>query len=199
MIEWVMYFSAYFLAGLLLKTGDDLLDELDKSSLSWVPLALSGLLFGLIMTVSEWDLALMTSIIIGVLASGKVNRPPFIVGFIVIAIVVILRGLPLVTEIYDWVALVVMMFLAAVLDERGNDWTDKRVSPGAYRFFKFRFTLKVSVLLLSIPWPLLLPTAIGLWFFDLGYELAAWIVKNRLQEGLIGKTTTHILEDGSKS
>jgi hypothetical protein len=30
MIEWVMYFSAYFLAGLLLKAGDDLLDELDR-------------------------------------------------------------------------------------------------------------------------------------------------------------------------
>jgi len=199
MIEWVMYFSGYFLAGLLLKTGDDLLDELDKSDLSWVPLALSGLLFGLIMTISEWDLALMTSIIIGVLASGKVNRPPFIVGFVVIAIVMILRGLPLITNVYDWMALVVMMFLAAVLDERGNDWTDKQVSPGAYRFFKFRFTLKISVLLLSILWPLLLPTAIGLWFFDLGYELAAWIVKNRLHESLIGETATHIFKDGSES
>jgi ABC-type amino acid transport system permease subunit len=195
MIEWVAYFSAYFLAGLMLKTGDDFLDELDRSDLSWVPLALSGLLFGLIMTVSEWDLALMTSIIIGVLASGKVNRPPFLVGFIVIAIVVILRGIPLVTGIYDWMALVVMMFLAAVLDERGNDWTDQQVSPRAYRFFKYRFTLKVSVLLLSIPWPSLLPTAIGLWFFDLGYEIVAWIVKNRLQEGLISKAATHILED----
>lgn len=181
MIEWVMYFSAYFLAGLMLKSGDDLLDELDRPDLSWVPLALSGLLFGLIMTVSEWDLALMTSIIIGVLVSGKVNRPPFIVGFALITIVLILRGLPPVTGLYEWMALVVMMFLAAVLDERGNDWTDQRESIRAYQFFKYRFTLKVSVLLLSIPWPLLLPTAIGLWFFDLGYEIAAWIVKNRLK------------------
>jgi hypothetical protein len=92
----------------------------------------------------------------------------------------ILRGLPQVTGLLDWLALVVMMFLAAVLDERGNDWTDQNASPRAYRFFKYRFTLKVSVLLLSIPWPLLLPTAIGLWFFDFGYEIVAWIVKNRL-------------------
>jgi ABC-type amino acid transport system permease subunit len=199
MIEWVMYFSAYFLAGYMLKTGDDLLDELNRSDLSWVPLALSGTLFGLIMTVSEWDLALMTSIIIGVLASGKVNRPPFLVGFVAITIVVILRGLPVISGIFDWLTLVVMMFLAAVLDERGNDWADQQISPRAYQFFKFRFTLKVSVLLLSIPWPLLLPTAIGLWFFDFGYEIAAWIVKNRLQEGLIGKTTTHVLKDGRES
>jgi ABC-type amino acid transport system permease subunit len=180
MIEWVMYFSAYFLAGLLLKTGDDLLDEHNRSDLSWIPLALSGLLFGLIMTVSEWDLALMVSIIIGVLVSGKVNRPPFILGFVMIAITVIMRGLPLVSGFLDWLTLVVMMFLAAVLDERGNDWTDQNVSPKAYRFFKYRFTLKVSVLLLSVPWPLLFPTAIGLWFFDFGYEIVAWIVKKKL-------------------
>jgi hypothetical protein len=179
MTEWVVYFSAYFLAGLLLKAGDDLLDELDRPNLSWGPLALSGLLFGFIMTVSEWDLALMTSIIIGVLASGKVNRPQFIVGFVLIVVVVIVLGLPPISQMLDWLTLVVMMFLAAVLDERGNDWTDQQASPRAYSFFKFRFTLKISVLLLSIPWPLLLPTAVGLWFFDLGYELAAWTVRRR--------------------
>ena len=71
MLEWVAYFSVYLLAGLTLKIGDDLLDELDKPDLSWAPLALAGILFGLIMIVSEWDLALMTSIIIGVIVSGK--------------------------------------------------------------------------------------------------------------------------------
>jgi ABC-type amino acid transport system permease subunit len=199
MIEWVMYFSAYFLAGLMLKMGDDFLDELNRSDLSWVPLAISGILFGLIMTVSEWDLALMTSIIIGVLASGKVNRPPFLVGFVAIAIVVILRGLPTVSGILDWLTLVVMMFLAAVLDERGNDWADQQISPVAHQFFKFRFTLKISVLLLSIPWPLLLPTAIGLWFFDFGYEIAAWFAKNKLQDFLIGKAATDIFKDRRES
>jgi len=55
-IEWVVYFSAYLFAGLTLKIGDDLLDELDRPDLSWIPLALAGVLFGFIMTVSEWDL-----------------------------------------------------------------------------------------------------------------------------------------------
>jgi hypothetical protein len=180
MTEWMLYFAAYFLAGLMLKTGDDLLDELSRPNLAWGPLALSGLLFGFIMTVSEWDLALMTSIIIGVVVSGKVNRPQFIVGFILIASVVIVIGLPQITQMLDWLTLVVIMFLAAVLDERGNDWADKEISPRAYSFFKFRFTLKVSVLLLSIPWPLMLPTAVGLWLFDTGYELAAWTIRRRL-------------------
>lgn len=180
MTEWIFYFAAYFLAGLMLKTGDDLLDELSRPNLAWGPLAFSGLLFGFIMTVSEWDLALMTSIIIGVLASGKVNRPQFIVGFILIGFVVLVMGLPQITLLWDWLALAVIMFLASVLDERGNDWADKEISPRAYSFFKFRFTLKISVLLLSIPWPLMLPTAVGLWFFDIGYELAGWVIRKRL-------------------
>ncbi|MFW9843175.1 MAG: hypothetical protein ACFFEV_01235 [Candidatus Thorarchaeota archaeon] len=177
MIEWVAYFSAYFLAGLTLKIGDDLLDELDKPNLSWVPLALAGILFGLIMTVSEWDLALLGSIVIGVIVSGKVNRLQFIVGFVLIFAVVLLVGIPVISSWLDWLTLVIMMFLAAVLDERGNEWTDQEVSPGAYKFFEYRFTMKVSVILISLIWPLLFPAAIGLWFFDFGYELVGWTVK----------------------
>lgn len=178
MLEWIAYFSAYFLTGLTLKMGDDLLDELERPNLAWFPLAVSGLLFGIIMTISEYDLALLTSIIIGVLVSGKVNRPQFVVGFIVILTVVLVLGVPPISLWLDWLALVIMMFLAAVLDERGNDWANPIVSPKAYKFFQYRFTLKVSVLLLSIVWPLLLPAAIGLWFFDTGYEIIAYLRRN---------------------
>lgn len=184
MIEWVVYFSAYLLAGLTLKIGDDLLDELDRPDLSWIPLALAGVLFGFIMTVSEWDLALMTSIIIGVLVSGKVNRLQFVVGFVLIFAVLIIFGLPPISSWLDWLAVVIMLFLAAVLDERGNDWANQEISPKAYKFFEYRFTLKTSVILISILWPLLLPAAVGLWFFDLGYETAGWIVKKNYNSDL---------------
>lgn len=184
MIEWVVYFSAYLLAGLTLKIGDDLLDELDRPDLSWIPLALAGVLFGFIMTVSEWDLALMTSIIIGVLVSGKVNRLQFVVGFVLIFSVLIIVGLPPIISWLDWLTVVIMMFLAAVLDERGNDWANQEISPKAYKFFEYRFTLKISVILISILWPLLFPAAVGLWFFDLGYELAGWIVRKNYRNAL---------------
>ena len=177
MIEWAAYFSAYLLAGLTLKIGDDLLDELDKPDLSWVPLALAGVLFGFIMTVSEYDLALITSIIIGVIASGKVNRLQFVIGFVLIFAVVLFVGIPFISNWLDWLTLVIMMFLAAVLDERGTEWADQKVSPRAYKFFEYRFTMKVSVILISLIWPLLLPAAVGLWFFDLGYEIAGWVVR----------------------
>ena len=177
MIEWIAYFTAYFLAGFTLKMGDDLLDVLDRPGMSWFPLAFSGLFFGLLMTVTEYDLALLVSIIIGVLASGKVNRPQFVIGFVVIAGVIIILGLPPITAWLDFLTLVIMMFLAAVLDEKGNDWANPEISPRAYKFFQYRFTLKVSVILMSIPWPLLFPAAIGLLFFDTGYEIVGWKTK----------------------
>jgi len=184
MIGWVAYFSAYLLAGFTLKIGDDFLDELDKPNLSWIPLALAGVLFGFIMTISEWDLALITSIIIGVLLSGKVNRLQFVVGFILIFSVGILIGFPPISSWLDWLTLVIMMFLAAVLDERGTEWVDQKISPRAYKFFEYRFTLKVSVILISLVWPLLLTAAIGLWFFDLGYEIAGWLFKKYYNSAL---------------
>ncbi len=111
MIEWVAYFLAYFLAGLSLKLGDDLLDELDRPQAAWAPLTLAGLLFGLLMTVSEWDLVLLTSIVIGVLVSGKVNRPQFIVGFVLIFGALLFIGIPPISGWLDWFTILFALFL----------------------------------------------------------------------------------------
>lgn len=177
MLQWLMYFSAYFLSGLSLKLGDDLLDELDRPNAAWVPLALAGLLFGLLMTVSEWDLVLLTSIVIGVFVSGKVNRFQFIVGFVLIFGTLLIIGIPVITSWLDWLTVLIILFLAAVLDEKGNDWTDRNASPMAYKMFEYRFVLKIVVLGLVIPWPMFLSTAVGLWVFDIGYELVGWLVR----------------------
>ncbi|MFW9786815.1 MAG: hypothetical protein ACFFE2_15305 [Candidatus Thorarchaeota archaeon] len=177
MLQWVVYFSAYFLAGLTLKLGDDLLDELNRPQAAWLPLTIAGILFGLLMTVSEWDLVLLTSIVIGVLVSGKVDKAQFIVGFTLIITTLLVLGIPTITSWLDWCTVLIILFLAAVLDEKGNDWADRERSPVAYRLFEYRFVLKISALGLVIPWPMFLSAAIGLWIFDLGYESAGWIVK----------------------
>ena len=176
MIQWVVYLFTYMMAGMSLKLGDDLLDEFDLPSLAWFPLGVSGILFGLLMVQSEWDLVLLSAIVIGVLLSGKVNRREFIVGFAAIGIILLVVGIPEITRIFDWLALLFMLFMASVLDERGNDWTDANVNPRASLFFEYRFTLKVSALLLTIPWPLFFPVAVGLWMFDIGYESIGWFM-----------------------
>jgi len=178
MLEWVFYFFAYLCAGFTLKLGDDLLDETERPTFAWLPLAVSGILFGYLMTQTEWDLALLAAVVIGVLLSGKVNRPHFAVGFFLIALIMLVRGVPAVTDWLAWSALLFMLFMASVLDEKGNDWTDEEVSPIAFKFFQYRFTLKLSVLLLTIPWPQFLAAAVGLWMFDLGYELAGWVTRH---------------------
>ena len=91
----------------------------------------------------------------------------------------LMRGIPTVTDWLVWSTLLFMLFMASVLDEKGNDWTDEEISPMAFKFFQYRFTLKLSVLLLTIPWPQFLAAAVGLWMFDLGYELAGWVTRYR--------------------
>jgi len=175
MLDWVFYFLAYLCAGFTLKLGDDLLDQMEQPTFAWLPLAASGILFGYLMTQTEWDLVLLAAIVIGVLLSGKVNRPQFVVGFFFMALIMLVRGVPVVTGWLDWSTLFIMLFLASVLDEKGVDWTDEESSPRAFKFFQYRFALKLSVLLLIIPWPQFLAAAVGLWMFDLGYELAGYV------------------------
>lgn len=172
MLYWIVYYISYFLAGCTLKYGDNLLDEFDRPTQSWIALALSGIFFAFLITNSEYDMVLFTSIIIGVVLSGKVNRPQFSIGFIIIAVGFIVRGVPTVTDWLEWMAILVMLMLAAILDEKGNDWTEAQVNPTAAWLFKYRFSLKITVLCISLIWPLFLFTAIGLWIFDAGYESA---------------------------
>jgi hypothetical protein len=97
-------------------------------------------------------------------------------------------GIPAITSWLDWSTVLIILFLAAVLDEKGNDWADKDQSPLAFKIFKYRFVLKIVVLGLIIPWPMFFMTAIGLWVFDIGYESAGWLIRH----GLVGKATTDI-------
>jgi hypothetical protein len=144
------------------------------------------------MAVSEWDLVLLTSIVIGVLVSGKVDRPQFIVGFVLILCTLLVIGIPVIADLLDWWTVLIILFMAAILDEKGNDWADKEASPLAFILFEYRFVLKIVAICLVIPWPMFLSTAIGLWVFDFGYESAGWLVRRKLSESLVGKTTTNI-------
>ena len=181
MIDWLLFYIAYFLAGLTLKLGDDLLDELDRADYAIYPLAVSGVLFGLLMTLNIWDFVLLGAIVIGVLLSGKVNKPQFLIGFIMIGVMLVLRGMP---PVVDWVVPLLLVFAllaAAIIDEVGNDRAERGENQYISFFFRYRFTLKITVLLLSIVLPEFLTRAIGLWVFDFGYESIGIAVSRRLR------------------
>jgi hypothetical protein len=183
MVEIMLQLIAYLLAGLTLKLGDDLLDELDLPSLAWYPLGIAGVLFGILMAINEWNLVLLTAIVVGVLLSGKVNRKQFSVGFALIALILLVFGIPAVTDLLGWLSMLFMLFMASVLDEKGNDWVENAANPKTALFFKYRFTLKITALLLVIPWVGFLVAAIGIWVFDMGYELVGWLIRRSLQTG----------------
>ncbi|MCF2135725.1 MAG: hypothetical protein K9W43_00625 [Candidatus Thorarchaeota archaeon] len=161
----------YLAAGVTLKLGDDLLDELNRPRLAWIPLLLAGVSFGILMTQTEWDLVLMTAIILAVIASGKVNRPQFFIGFVMIGGILWYVGIPQITNWFVWVTILVTLMVGAALDEWGNDRTERFSKGMMNTFFEYRFTLKLSALVLGMFWREFIPTAIGLWLFDIGYEL----------------------------
>ena len=191
-IETAVLLLVYTLAGFALKLGDDLLDELDRSDLSWVPLSAAGILFGIIAVTSEWGLALIAAVVLGVSLSGKVNRPQFGVGFVLIAAFLLVMGIPLPSDWLRWVALVSVMVLAAAIDEKGNNWADNAESSILAAFFAHRFMLKISVVIISFIIIEFALTAIGLWLFDLGYEVASRITARlKLRDGDAPDCSTH--------
>lgn len=182
MIEWALFLLAYFGAGFTLKIGDDFLDDFGQPSYAWLPFAASGVLFGFLMAESQWDLLLFSAIIIGVLISGKVNKPQFSIGFVMIGIMLIIRGVPVITSLPELLLILGILLIASIVDERGNDWADRQQTTFVSGFFKYRFTLKVSVLILSIFWPGFWRAAVGLWFFDTGYEAAGIVDRNQFHD-----------------
>lgn len=174
MIDVIIHFLLYLVAGLTLKVGDDLLDESNRPRTAWVPLGVAGLAFGIIMTLSEWDLILMSAIILAVVISGKVNRMQYIVGFVMIGLVILIFGLPAIANPIALAITLIIIVVAGFADEKGNDWSDSkgRRNGIASWFFENRFTLKITVLLLVIPYHQFIFAAMGLWVFDIGYYAA---------------------------
>ncbi len=167
--------------------GDDFLDRIEIPDLAWAPLGISGFCFGWLMSEGQWDLVLFTAIIIGVVVSGKVTHVQFGIGFVLIGLLLMFRGIPEIVDILEWMAVLIMLLLSAILDERGNDWVDRRRNPTAQTFFQYRFTLKLVALLLSIAWPDFFFVALGLWMFDFGYEISGLITEQRLNQDEYGQ------------
>jgi hypothetical protein len=84
----------------------------------------------------------------------------------------LLVGVPVISNGIGRLILLLTLLLAAIIDERGNDWADSGERAVLSYFFYYRFTMKMAVILLSIIWPPFFGAAVGLWMFDVGYELA---------------------------
>ncbi len=177
MLSLPIYYTLYLIAGMALKLGDDLLDDLNRPKLAWFPLLVAGTSFGILMTQTEWDLALFLAIIVGVLVSGKVNRPQFFVGFIVIGVILWVCGPAYIPVPLEWGAVFLALIIASAIDEFGNDRFESSQNEVMSVFFKYRFSLKLVALIIGcIRWGFI-QTMIGLWIFDLSYEVMGRLVR----------------------
>ncbi len=197
-LNWTIYLGLYFLSGLNLKIGDDLLDVMHRPRHAWIPLILTGLSAGILLSNSQWDAALLTAIMMGVLITGKIDRPQFGAIFVISPLLMFLIGVPVITDLLQWCAIIVALLLFGAIDEKGNDWADRGARSRVGWFFAHRFTMKTFALLLGIILPEFLPTAIGMWVFDMGYETSRMFVNSRMNMQ-VGKTATGIYETRSQS
>jgi hypothetical protein len=125
--------------------------------------------------------ALYTGIVLGVLLVGKVDSPFFLLGTITYFIGIFLIGLAWPINAL-WSALFVLILSA--LDELGHNFLENHPSfplntPLLGGFFKYRFLLKVGVLVLFVVGWLDGVAAVGLWLFDLAYVLTDYLLVTR--------------------
>ncbi|MFH1055590.1 MAG: hypothetical protein V1744_05805 [Candidatus Altiarchaeota archaeon] len=139
-----------------------------------VPIAI---LMGLLMVYDPPSASIFTAIALGVAATNKVDNIAFSLGLATLIIIPILLGH--IIQIM-WIPFILLL-IAAVIDEKGNDWSDKyyqrkrkdmRTKTKTLAFlFSHRFTMKITVLILvavnQMP-PAYLAAFI---LFDLGYSI----------------------------
>jgi len=165
----VLLLIIFLAAGISLKLADTT-GERSRSVLSYLLAALSGVLFGILISESKISSAIMLGIVIGVMASAKVNKPNLVFGLVVALITAAICGfaIPVV-----WLFLAVATF--AFIDEIGHNRYSKLKSPLRW-FFQYRCSLKVTIVFLMIMTVLPLVYCGGFLLFDAGYEATSALV-----------------------
>lgn len=165
----VVVLIMFSISGLTLKLAD-FSGEWGVHALGFFFAGVCGILFGVLISESEFSSAIILGIIIGTAAAGKINRPNLVFGVIVIAVTIFMAGYatPLM-----WFLLTVTFF--AFLDEVGHD-RFMGLRGLIASFFHYRCGLKLTVSLLAVLGLLPYLYAGGFLTFDLTYDAAAILI-----------------------
>ncbi len=154
----------FALAGVSLKIADDY-GEGGSNLLGYAAAVTAAGLFWLLVKVDQYTSAVMLAVVVGCIASLKVNRWNLTAGLILLAVLMGAMG-------FETPALppLVTLSVATYLDELGHDrqW---RVG-GIKLFFRYRCLLKGLVVLLAALGLLSPLSALGLIVFDISYDAA---------------------------
>jgi hypothetical protein len=151
-----------------------------KIALSIAPFL--GVLCAYTMLINPAAATILLAVVIGVLFKGKIDNIAHLTGLVVILAIVFVAGVQLMV-----VPLVFLAF-AALLDEFGNDFVDKRknsLNMNKYShkfvvlFFDQRWVLKVIILILGIVGTISLVFFLAMFSFDYAYLGVRWYSKLR--------------------
>jgi heme exporter protein D len=157
-------------AGATLKLADHL-GENSQGITAYVSAILSGILFGVLMHIGPEESSYVFGIVIGVALSGKINRPNLIVGLLTVGVVVLPLGL---STPYLW--LVFTVSILSLVDEVGHSYFSNKRSYMSV-LFRYRASLKVGTIFLSVATLISLTTTLGFLCFDLSYDLTSHFIE----------------------
>lgn len=189
-----MYFflAAYSILGAGIKYIDDAFDKhtFDKTiALAITPLL--SILGAYAMIIDPVSATILLAVLCGVLIKGKVDNIAFALGFALVLLIVVLAGIQLL------ILPLILLSAAAVLDEVGNDYIDKKkeqmdhnkfVNKFAIYFFGHRWIMKISILYLVLLNIVPFYFFIAMTLFDYMYMLMDHY--NQIKKGIMDTTLT---------
>jgi hypothetical protein len=181
----------FALAGVFLKLADDYGEE-GNSLLGYAAAFTAAGLFWLLIKVDQYTSAVMLAVVVGCIASLKVDRWNLIAGLILLAVLMGAMG-------FEIPALPPLITLAAAayLDEASHDRHWKR--QWIKRVFRYRPLLKGLVVLLAALGLLSPLSAVGLIVFDISYDSTGVAIRRGKSTDGVGGTQPIELRSGERS
>lgn len=175
----------YPLSGFFMKLSDDMHDKKNNQFLGIIAGIFCGLSLGYLVTISTDAAYIFFAVFIGTLLAKKINCINHLLTAIIFLGVAFLLGFPPIG-----IATLIILTLAAYIDEMGNDNTGiYKKSKFMQIFFEYRFALKTTIIVLALfgvinsLYPnfqiygvhfLQLQTVLLFLFFEMSYEFAGF-------------------------
>jgi multisubunit Na+/H+ antiporter MnhE subunit len=163
----------YALTGISLKAAD-VYGEVKTDLKAYGISIASAFLFWLLLSESPSTSTFMVAVIIGCVASLKVNRPNLIIGLVIIVILSATLGFhtPIIWPL-------IILASAAYLDEFAHEHTSKW-KHNFQLFFRYRCFLKATALVIALTGAVTLPSMVGFLIFDICYDLSGICLERRI-------------------
>ena len=175
-----MYFFllSYPILGAGIKYIDDAFDEKSfNKKIAYIIAPILGVLWAYTMLISPVSATILLAVLCGVFFKGKIDNYAHLAGLLVILPIVLVAGLQLL------IVPLIILAVAAVLDEVGNDLIDKHRDRFDMRkfshvfttcFFDQRWVLKVAILFIAILGIIPIYFFIAMVLFDYSYLMVRW-------------------------